>query len=342
MKILFLVKGTSSYGYGGAKSGLIESATLTASQIHKHFKIETKVAICVDGNSIDAEVDKFKPTICVLEALWATPCKLKELTKLHPGVKFIVRVHSEIPFLATEGIAIEWIKEFVKIKNVFVSFNSFTTNEDFVHLLKEPVIYLPNIFNKIKVHSISLLENMENFIEGHCKKDIVNIGCFGAIRPMKNQLLQAVSAIRYGDLNNKNIHFHVNSGRQEEGGESIIKNIRSLFRGTKHTLVEHGWLDRREFLDLVYSMDIGMQVSFTESFNIVTADFVLQGVPSVVSEAITWMPDVLKTKNKIHDIADRLRYVLRFSEHYSQLQKHALNDYNIKALAAWQDFINLK
>jgi hypothetical protein len=36
-------------------------------------------------------------------------------------------------------------------------------------------------------------------------------------------------------------------------------------------------------------MDVGMQVSFTETFNIVAADMVAAGVPVVVSPEISWV-----------------------------------------------------
>ena len=38
-------------------------------------------------------------------------------------------------------------------------------------------------------------------------------------------------------------------------------------------------------------MHLLMQPSYTESFNVVTADGVAEGVPSVVSDAIDWAPD---------------------------------------------------
>ena len=52
--------------------------------------------------------------------------KFEVLQKLHPNVKWIVRLHSEIPFIANEGIAMDWIYEYQKYDNVFVSLNSKT------------------------------------------------------------------------------------------------------------------------------------------------------------------------------------------------------------------------
>jgi len=55
-------------------------------------------------------------------------------------------------------------------------------------------------------------------------------------------------------------------------------------------------------------MDLGMQLSFSESFNIVTADFISQYVPIIVSPTISWMDDSLQvgTEN-LKQIVDKLK-----------------------------------
>lgn len=71
-------------------------------------------------------------------------------------------------------------------------------------------------------------------------KNDIHVGCFGAIRPMKNHLMQAVSAIEFANRNNLTLHFHVNSGRVESNGNNSIKNVRALFEHLpEHKLVEH-------------------------------------------------------------------------------------------------------
>jgi hypothetical protein len=49
-------------------------------------------------------------------------------------------------------------------------------------------------------------------------------------------------------------------------------------------------MDHEPFLDLIAQMDICLQVSLSESFNIVSADAVSMGVPLVGSDAISWLP----------------------------------------------------
>jgi hypothetical protein len=72
--------------------------------------VDSTIIEVIDNNGIDREVTKYKPTHVIIEALWVIPSKFEILTKLHPNVKWIIRLHSEIPFLANEGIAMEWMK----------------------------------------------------------------------------------------------------------------------------------------------------------------------------------------------------------------------------------------
>lgn len=339
MKILFLLKGSFSYGYGGAKSGLSESSNLTSAELTKNFGVDCKVALCDDGNCLDKELFAYKPDVCVIEALWVTPEKLAEIAAMYKGVKFYVRSHSEIPFLSNEGIAVDWIKDYTKIPNVKNSFNSFVTNDDFTGLLHKKAIYLPNIFSKVKVTPLNIWDHLYSLWNNRPRRKIINIGCFGAIRPMKNQLIQAIAAIKYGDDNDKIVYFHINAGRQEQGGDSVLKNIRAAFKNTNHVLVEHGWLSRADFLCLIKRMDIGLQVSYSESFNIVAADFVAMKVPIVVSDAIRWMPAEMQAKIDVRCIAKKIKDVLRLKEYYVQSETIALDQYNKGALSQWKNFI---
>ncbi len=294
-KMLFILKKRNNYGdlpgvYGySISSGLFNSANFMKTMMEENG-YETKIVEVVDNNGIDKEVHLFKPDYVIIEALWVVPEKFEVLHKLHPNVKWIIRIHSETPFLSNEGVGIGWISEYPKYDNVYLSFNSKRTNKEFTEILSEKmgknvsdrVIYLPNYYK--------LEPSEEKCCSDVCKNtDEIHIGCFGAIRPMKNQLLQAIAAMRFGNLMKKKVFFHINSKRIENKGDNVLKNLKNLFNGSKHELVEHDWLDRKDFLELLSKMDIGLQVSFSETFNIVTADMVSKDVPVVVSKEVEWM-----------------------------------------------------
>lgn len=351
MKVLFLLRKSSNYSFpqkGGSKAGLFNSARITKDQIVKYLGVEAELRICVDANQINKEINDYRPAIVILEALWVTPEKMKELSKLWPKVLFVVRIHSEIPFLAHEGIAIEWIKGYQELHNVAVSFNTIEAYTDFSLIFDKKSLYLPNIYEDIKVYNPTTFNRIRGRFKKIFKPDmnvfkskkVIDIGCFGAIRPMKNHLFQAFVAMHLGNLFNKKVRFHINASRTEHGGESVLKNLKALFEGSKHELVEHGWLSREEFLELIEKMDAGMQLSFNESFNIVAADFVQKGVPIIVSETIHWMPDFTKASTSdSQDALMTLLFALNKENKFVTASKIYLNDYNKKAIKAWAEFL---
>ena len=361
MKILFLLKRSKTYGSDyssdyssnysenqvcnetteyyceNLKSGLYNSARLVSDFISKLPNMKSNVISCIDGNDVDNKLYKYTPDICIIEAIWITPSKIIELQKLYPKIKFIIRVHSKIPFLAMEGIAITWIKEYVKIENVKVSFNNDITHKDMNSIGIEN-IYLPNIYEDIKKQ-----KKCFNFFKLFSKnkiKDSYNIGCFGAIRPLKNQLNQAVAAIKFGNENNTIINFYVNYSRLEQTGENVYKNIKALFNNTKHNLIDTKWLNREEFLNLLSKMDISMQVSLTETFNIVAADSVFVNVPVVVSKEINWLSTGISDPNNVESICKQMKNVLKNKNKYIRKNLMSLKKYNDMAIYNWLIFLN--
>lgn len=281
-RVLFILKLRQNYGtYSQAlSSGLFNSATFVKDMLEQEG-IETKLVQVVDSNSIDKEVYEYRPTHVIVEALWVPPAKFDELKQLHPRVKFVVRVHSEIPFLAQEGMAVEWIKKYGR--NVKLAFNSPTIFKAVKALGGHKVVYLPNYFPVVHHASCS----RQNWV--------LDVGCFGALRGMKNQLIQAFAAMEYADKHDRLLRFHINVAfHGGTDGNAVLKNLRSLFHNSRHELVEHDWLSHDEFIKLLSRMDVSMQVSFSETFNIVTAHAVNLRIPVVASPAIDWVAGVVQ------------------------------------------------
>ena len=321
--ILFILKKFHDYDHhhhyhsisNGLKNSCIFVVDLLLSEGYR-----AKLVEAIDGNSIDALVAQNRPHRVVLEAVWVTPAKIAELQRLHPTVKWTVRVHSEIPFLANEGMAVGWLAEYLKL-GVEVSFNSKQTSEDVSPVLG-PCTWLPNYY--------PLRKPRQHRPDYH---DRINIGCFGAIRPLKNQLIQAFAAIRYAKEKGKKLFFHMNGTRQEQGGNNNLKNLISLFTATGHELVLHPWMNHDEFLELIAQMDACMQVSLSESFCIVASDAVSMGVPLVGSEAIDWLPRMsLADPSSAESICDALE---RSGKITVWLNHEALTNYLHTAAKQW-------
>lgn len=349
-KCLFICKKRiDSYGIS---FGLLNSATFVVNALNAEG-IESKLVSVADNNCIDKELALFKPDFCFIEAIWVVPEKFEVLCKLHPKVKFIVRIHSKTPFLAMEGIAIDWIKRYEAVAKVFpnlrLSANSLRLNEDLINVLGINAVFLPNIYMPVKPAPCLTSEDFEydnqlNFRElVEDRSKTIDIGCFGAIRPLKNHLIQAMAAIAFGEKNGRRVRFHINGNRVEQtGAGNILKNLRALYAGTKHELVEHAWMPHAEFIELVKTMDLGMQVSLSESFNIVVADFIANDIPIVASPDVDWISSLSQADpNSTDDIVKKLVRAWKGKLYNLQrVNRDALNQHNKHALKIWLDFLD--
>lgn len=332
IKVLFVCKErVSSYG---TSIGLVNSALFLSNFLIKKG-IETKVVTVKDSNFIDKEVHSFKPTHVVIHALFVPPYKIKELTTKYKKINWQVRIHSKIAFLSNEGIAIEWLKEYDKIidtnKNLQITTNSVQAKKSLNKVLIHKVEYLPNLY-----YPISFRINKKN------SNDELHIGCFGAIRPMKNHLIQAMAAIAYADSCNKKLKFYVNSTRVEQKGESTLKNLKFLFEQSNHELIEVKWMNHSEFLKFVENMDLGLQVSLSETFNIVAADFVNCSVPIVVSDEIEWLSPLSKcSKEDINEIIGSIEFNLLNKKLVTFINKIMLIINNYKNGKIWMKYLSI-
>lgn len=342
-RVLFILKfraqyGSCNYSDGYTSSGLFNSAHFIHDMLER-AGIMTKLVEVTDNNDIDREVTAFKPTIAIVEALWVVPTKFAVLTKLHPNVKWIVRCHSDISFLANESIGIEWLIDYLKYDNVYISGNSESSARDLrdiiksvykdwpKHVVDSKVIYLPNYY-PIDLEKTRHTKHIDN---------VLDVGCFGAIRPLKNQLIQAVASVEVAQKLGKKLRFHVNGTRCEQGGFTTLSNLTALLADTENELVLHAWEDHQEFLDLLVSMDIGVQVSFSETFNIVAADMVSAGLPIVVSPEIDWTSLWSQANpNDSRDIAETMLRVLGpFESFFKMLNVHNLSEFSEKSKHIW-------
>ena len=375
-KILFILKhreiptgNGGGYSHSGFSSGLFNSASMIKEMLDLHGignkTIDARVVQVIDNNGIDKEVNLFRPDIVIIEAFWVVPEKFEVLTRLYPKIKWIIRGHSNIPFLASEGNAVSWASKYINYHNVFLATNTPSSLADLKDIilerysdhqdkrLEKKILYFPNFYvayditeeETSDVFNPGLVERVLHFlnfhvpkIHSHSRDNTVHIGCFGAVRLLKNHLIQAVAALRYAKKHGKHLYFHINSTRIEGGGDPVIKNLRALFDAAHHaTLIEHPWMPHDEFIKIIDKMHVAMQVSFSETFNIVTADAVTMGVPVVVSKEIGWVGSKYQADpTNANDIVAKLEEALRDAEcgEHNLINQAGLNAYNKRSHAA--------
>lgn len=299
-------------------SGLYNSAKFVVEMLAERG-YEAKLVQVVDNNRIHHEIVEFQADVVIIEAYWVVPEKFLELFLVCPHVSFIIRNHSDMAFLSNEGVVVEWSLKYVGYPNVVLSCNSIQATESFRFLvqLEHPdwtpaqvefkVPYLPNFY------PLEGAEKPKRY-DPLLSAGVLNVGCFGAIRPLKNQLIQALAALEYADKYGLTLLFHMNGTRLEMKGDPVRKNLVKLFEAyPQHELVFHPWMPHAEFLDLMREMDVSMQVSFSETFNIVSADAVKCGVPIVVSDEIPWASGWFKADtNDVDDIVEKIERAINF------------------------------
>jgi len=348
-RVLFILKrredfNAITHSHVGLSTGLYNSAKFMDDMLQTHG-VHSHLEVAVDNNCIDRLVTKHRPTHVIIEALWVVPSKFAVLQKLHPNVKWIIRLHSEMPFMAGEGNAMDWVGDYSGFRNIIVSCNAPRMLREIKFYLKhrnqwtdeqanEKVIYLPNYYPQNYKH--------KPFIRD---KSIINIACFGAIRPLKNHLLQAFAAIEFADQIGKKLRFHVNAGRIEMNGSPVINNLKGLFQQIidhGHELVNHQWRPREEFLELCAEMDIGLQCNLSETFNIVGADIISQGVPLISNaDEIPWaLKEFSADAVDSQSIIDALHLTYKFPELNADIHQHSLTHYTDTSAKIWVEYFN--
>ncbi len=89
------------------------------------------------------------------------------------------------------------------------------------------------------------------------------------------------------------LELWVNEGRDENqwGGKRLLESRRELLDGLPNCkIVGVPWRPWPAFRKIVRSMDILFSPSFDETFNVITAVGIAEGVPSVVTGALEWTP----------------------------------------------------
>jgi len=345
-KVLFILKRKENFNatvdtHIGLTTGLYNSASFVDEMLVSSG-VKSNMVVVADNNDIDREVTRHHPTHVIIEALWVVPEKFAVLCRLHPNVKWIIRIHSEMPFMAGEGMAMDWLGEYVKFKNILIGVNAprmFNETKFYLqHMMnwtdeqaQEKIIYMPNYY------PTDFLTKPYNI-----NKDHIDISCFGAVRPLKNHMLQAFAALKFADKINKKLHFHINSGRLEMKGEPVLHNLRGLFQhlyDKGHRLISHEWTHRDDFLTLCAQMDIGMQCSFSETFNIVGADLISQGVPLLGSNEIPWSdPTYNADPTSSEDMFNKLMLIHEQADNNVRLNHKELHKYVNTTRDIWSEY----
>lgn len=269
----------------------------------------------------------------VIAAPWIPSADLYNLLVSYPSINFVVICHSDVGFLQADPGAIARLKEMAGLANSVHNFTVAGNNERFVRWAKAAIShkfkFLPNLYD------VSTFVNHSRRHHGYDRQ--VRIGCFGANRPLKNMVTAAAAALQIAHQRRVDVEFFVSSGRQEGGHD--IRPIEEMLRGHRTKLVFAPWSIWPDFVKMVGTMDLLLQPSYTESFNMVTADGISQAVPSAVSQTIDWVPpNWIARADDSYDIAKTGMALLDDTDAGYEGQE-ALRNYVEEGTGVWSNFL---
>lgn len=124
-------------------------------------------------------------------------------------------------------------------------------------------------------------------------------------------------------------------------GSPYFHNLEGLFNhlGDRYQLVKHEWLIHDKFIELCKTMDIGMQVNPSETFNIVSADLITNGVPIVGTTEIPWSSNWFNAAHQnSENIADMLWRTYTFPQINVCMHQRNLLWYTNKTKKIWDRY----
>jgi len=268
----------------------------------------------------------------VVSAPWIPTERMRALIMQHPDVHFAVNSHSNVGFLMADPSGIRLLREGLELAvghhNFSIGGNSAKFVDAWTRMYGVPCAWLPNLYNVEHCRAV-----------GHRRPwsgGTLRVGVFGATRPLKNMVTAVAACIEAAGRLHTDVEVWMNSGR-DEGGKGVQSAIEQLVVNLPAVKLRHaGWQSWPGFRQVVASMHLLMQPSYTESFNMVTADGIAMGVTSVVSDAIDWAPqDWMARVDDVSDVA-RIGTRLLHDVHAVDEGQRALRTYVASGLDAWR------
>lgn len=317
-------------------TGLGVSALNTAKVLRSNG-VNAVVRPVRDLKDLEAKIAAEQPTHVVINALWLPTQELAGLVHRISDISFAVLIHSNMAFLQVESKGIELLREAVDLElgsvgNFVVAANSRSGARGMQDAWECPATYLPNLYY------------LDSTVRAERRKwsgGTLRIGAFGALRPLKNPTGSAFAALAIASALGTDLEFHINVGRNDGGwADKLVKSVDAIFADLPNArVVKQPWAPWTGFRRLVRHMHLLLQPSFTESFNVVSADGVAEGVASVVSNVIEWAPDYWKcTPDDTNNIA-RVGRTLLSDNHSGVDGVDALTDHNEDGARSWQKWL---
>jgi glycosyltransferase involved in cell wall biosynthesis len=277
---------------GGSDAGLAvtvnaDARTLRGSGVHAEaWKVK-------DGDDLISKLDADKWSsasrpvthVVINNPRFIQPHKYAELAGKHPDTEFVQLNHSGLAYLSIDDKGIQSIRQVANLETALHNVKVAGNNKRFCQWVSSsfgnPCLYLPNLYD---------IASYRNPVVPRKNYDPLRIGSFGAGRPWKNQLVAAEAALTIARRLGVQLELYVNTGHWDSVGKHTEARVEMFADLPNAKIVEVPWNAWAKFRRTVSAMDLLLSPSFDETFCVVVADGIAEGVPSVVTGAVEWAP----------------------------------------------------
>jgi hypothetical protein len=310
-------------------------AAINTAKVLRHVGINTEVWPILSPADLAAKLAVTPAEHVIISAPWIPTTDLQELCIGHPNTQFAVNCHSNVGFLQADRNGVKLLREAMDLEMGNSNFHLAGNSQRFCNWLHQAFgvscAFLPNLY---------FLGEEQASAPRVFAGGTLRIGVFGATRPLKNLMSAAGAALEICRGLRTPLELWMSAGRAEGGGETVMAAVKEMLLNLPHvTLMLNGWQSWPKFRKVVSHMHLLLQPSYTESFNMVTADGIAEGVPSVVSRAIDWAPEHWKADvDDVLDIARVGRQLLYDARATADGWK-ALVSFNQLGVGAYQKYL---
>lgn len=310
-------------------------AAINTAKVLRGAAIQTDVWPIINATDLRARLLESPADDVMISAPWIPTLEMQMLSNDFPRTRFTVNCHSNVGFLQADRNGMRLVRELMELEMATANVHLAGNSRRFCDWVRSgfgaPCAYLPNLY---------YLDGEAPVAQQPFSSGTLRIGIFGATRPLKNLMSAAGAALEIARNLRAPLELWLSAGRAEGGGDGILAAVREMLNGLPGVTIKmNGWQTWPSFRKTVGYMHLLLQPSYTESFNMVTADGVAEGVASVVSNAIDWAPNDWKANvDDVLDIA-RVGRRLLFDPRGAQEGMRALKHHNADGLNSYKQFL---
>lgn len=270
--------------------------------------IDCAIMYYADDNGLLEAVKGNDANLYILQVPTFADDTLFAILKL--GKKIVLGLHSTICNLQVEDNALMRLIRFSQLREAHfaISCPSKVEVDGFNSFSATPFIYLPNTYS-FPIKAVIKKRKLN--------PKVLKISLFCALRSLKNIMAQVVAVSVLARRGYK-IELHLIDDRSH-----IAACIREMADSLPYKVVFHELADNKAIIKLMAKMDLGLQVSLSETFSYAAFEQMALGVPVVASTAVPYATQIAQF-NSAESMANKMHKIIKNEKTYQKYCKRTL------------------